>query len=288
MNSLKVDHAKIPSVHIEEGNDLSASDPYGAVLGKGLLEALGLKIGDTVTVLATRREGAIDSARYTVRGSFVSIMKEIDDRVMKVNLGTAQKLAGTPDRAHKLLIVLDDTERTEAAHASLQGLFRSEGRDLEARRWDELQPFYEQSRLMLTKIRRTIQVIVCVVFFFSISNTVNMGLLERVREFGTMMAIGNGRAAVFFVIMVEVLCLGLLGGLAGVLAGLGCAGLVSAIGIEMPPPPQGTYPYYAMITVRPSLIAGTFAIAALSTLLSGLGPAWRAVRLRVVEALGYV
>lgn len=288
MGSYRNDNSKISAVQIVEGRDLRADDPYGAVLGKGLLSALGLKIGDAVTVLSMRKGGALDSAQYIVRGSFVTVMKEIDDRVIRVNLETAQKLAGVPGHAHSLLLVLDQTDNTPVAWAALADLIRRRGWDVEWRAWHELMPFYSQSRAMLKKIERTIQVIVCIVFFFSIANTVNMSLLERIREFGTMMAIGNPRAAIFLAIVLEVLFLGLMGGTAGLLIGGAAAKLVSVLGIEMPPPPQGSNPYFAMITLSPALLIRIFLIAVGATVLSGLVPAYRAVHFRIVRALGYV
>ncbi|HEX5035724.1 MAG TPA: FtsX-like permease family protein [bacterium] len=288
MGSVKAGNSKTASVHIEEGRDLEVSDPYGAVLGKGLLSALGLKVGDSVTVLTTRESGAIDSAQYVVRGAFSTVMKDVDDRVMKVNIASARKLAGLGVVAHTLLAVLDDASRTEEIRDVLVHAFRESGFALEIRTWNEVQPAYGQSRQMLDRVFGVIQVIIAVVFFFSVANTLNMGLLERVKEFGTMRAIGNGRTLVFLTILLEVVFLGLVGAALGLAIGSGAAGIVSALGIEMPPPPQGSSPYLAMISLSVPLLVRTFLIASFATLLSGIGPALHVARMRIVEALGYV
>jgi len=288
MGSAKAKNSEISSMHIDEGTDLSSSDKFGAIMGKGLLSALGLKVGDSVTVVTTHEGGAIDSAQYTIRGTFVTIMKEVDDHVMKVNLASAQSLMGVQGAVHSLIAVLDKTESAPAVQARLTELFGPKGWALEVMRWDELQPYYAQSKDMLEKIYTVIRMIICIVFFFSIANTVNMSLMERIREFGTMMAIGNQRGMIFFAILMEVLFLGALGAGAGLLVGSGLAEIVSALGIEMPPPPQGSNTYLAMINLSPSLLGATFLTALVCTVVSGMMPAWRAVRLRIVEALGYV
>lgn len=288
MGSVKAKNSEISSMHIEEGTDLSSSDKFGAVLGKGLLSALGLKVGDSVTVVTTHEGGAIDSAQYIIRGTFVTIMKEVDDHVMKVNLASAQSLMGAQGAVHSLVTILDKTENAPAVQSQLREIFAAKGFSLEVMRWDELQPNYAQSKDMLEKIYAVIRIIICIVFFFSIANTVNMSLMERIREFGTMMAIGNQRGAIFFSILMEVVFLGALGAGAGLLVGSGVAEIVSALGIEMPPPPQGSNSYLAMISLSPSLLGATFVTALVCTVVSGMMPAWRAVRLRIVEALGYV
>ncbi|MBZ0090381.1 MAG: FtsX-like permease family protein, partial [Thermoanaerobaculia bacterium] len=130
--------------------------------------------------------------------------------------------------------------------------------------------------------------IICVIFVFSIANTINMALFERIREFGTMMAIGNGRATIFMTIFLEAAILGALGPLLGMAMGVGLAHVISAIGIEVPPPPQSSTGYFAMITVNRELIFQTFALSMLATVISSILPAYRASRFRIVHALGYV
>lgn len=288
MGSLKVQNALASAVHISEGQDLDPSDPYGAVLGKGLMNALGLKIGDPVNFITTRQAGAIDGATYHVRGAFETIMKEFDDRAMKINLETAQKLLDAPNRVHSLLVILDETELTETVKAGLTANFKAKNLNLESISWETQAQFYRQGRDLLNKIYSTIQFIISVIFLFSIANTVNMAVLERMREYGTMMAIGNGRGIVFSMIVFETMSLGLLGSLLGLLIGSGVSEIVSSIGIQMPPPPQGTNPYIAMITLSPRLLLQTFSISLISTSLSSIAPAYRASHFPIAKALGYV
>lgn len=288
MGDYDAQNMDVPTVHILTGENLSADDPYGAILGKGLASALGLKVGDPVSVVTTRQAGAIDSASYRVRGIFETIMKDVDDRLMKVNLGTSQRLLGLSDEVHTLLVLLDETERTEGFRQLLAARLGISTRGLELRTWEEAGDYYRQSKAMLDRIFVVIQLIVCVVFLFSIANTLNMALHERIREFGTMMAIGNGRPTIFGIILLEAFFMGLLGAVLGLLIGAGAAHAVSAMGIEMPPPPMGSNPYRAMISLSEPLLARTFLTALGATVVSAVPAACRFCRFRVVEALGYV
>jgi putative ABC transport system permease protein len=294
MGNYKYVNAKQSSTTIIEGEDLAVSDPSGVILGKGLMKALNLKIGDTVTFITTRKAGTIDGAEYHVRGAFETIVKDFDDHTMKVNLESAQKVLDIPGQIHNLLIVLDKTEDTGAVRASLAERFR-DGRwdlgdlgDLEIMTWEQQGRYYRQSREFLDRIFSTVQFVVGVIFFFSIVNTINMSVLERLREFGTMMAIGNSRWAVFGVIFLEAVFLGVIGSFLGILVGCGVSQLISSIGIELPPPPQATTPIIAVITLTPLLLIKTFLMAIFSAIFASLLPGWRASHFGITQALGYV
>jgi len=154
--------------------------------------------------------------------------------------------------------------------------------------WEEQGEFYRKSKELLDKIYTTVQLIICIIFFLSIANTINMALFERIREFGTMMAIGNSRITIFSVILLEATFLALVGSTIGVLVGCGVAKLVSSIGIQMPPPPQGTTPYIAMIDLPIWLLLQVWAITFASTVLASMVPGYRACHFRITRALGYV
>jgi putative ABC transport system permease protein len=288
MGSLKMTNAKVSSINIVEGQDLDPSDPYGAVLGKGLAGALGLKIGDPVNFMTTRQAGAIDGALYHVRGIFETILKDFDDRALKINLESAQRLLNVPNQVHSLLAILEETSLTGRVRSELNAKFKTKKLNLETIAWEEQGQYYRQGKALLDKIYSTIQIIITVIFFFSIANTINMALFERMREYGTMMAIGNSRGTIFSVIVLEALLLGLIGSSLGLVVGSGIARLVSAIGIEMPPPPQGGTSYYATISLTSALLLQTFLISFISTILSSLVPGYRASHFRIIRALGYV
>ncbi len=288
MGSMKARNVTIPSINIVEGQELDVSDPYGALLGRGLMKSLGLKVGDSVNFITTREAGAIDGVLFHVRGVFETISKDADDRSLKVSLPILQKIAGANDKLHSYLVLIDKTENSHLVRDELTHRFHLEGLPLEAYSWDDVDMIYSQMKDFSDRIYLTIQIIICVVFFFSVANTVNMTLFERIREFGTMMAIGNGRGVVFTMIFFEVTLFAVLGSACGIALGCVIAKIVSTIGIQMPPPPMGSNGYTAMINLDASLLIRTFLVSAVSTVVSGIMPAYRACHFRIVEALGYV
>jgi putative ABC transport system permease protein len=115
-----------------------------------------------------------------------------------------------------------------------------------------------------------------------------MSILERVRELGTLLAIGTGRGQLAALVLWEALWLGLLGGLAG--SGLGFVAIVglNALRIEMPPPPGATSPIDLRLAVVPEAFVGTIVLMLVVLVLAAVVPIVRTLRLRIVEALGHV
>ena len=59
-----------PFVLIASGEALSSSEPRGIVVGKGLADNLGVKVGDQVVLIANRKSGGISAVEVRVRGLF--------------------------------------------------------------------------------------------------------------------------------------------------------------------------------------------------------------------------
>lgn len=288
MGSFQANNAKIPSIAIAEGRDLDENRKEEALVGLGLMKALDLKIGDWVMLLTTREQGAVDGNRFRIVGVFETAMRESDSRTMKINLTAAQEMIGAPGQLHSLQAILDRTENTESVRSAAIGELAKNEIPLEIMTWEEMSSYYRQGRSLFEKIFIIISLVFGTVFFFSAGNSVNMSLMERTREFGTMMAMGNGRAAILTVILLEAGLIGIIGGLLSMLLGTGLGTLISAIGIEMPPTPNASTGFLAVISITPMLMAKTFALTFVSSFLAALVPAYRTARIPVVDALNHV
>jgi ABC-type antimicrobial peptide transport system permease subunit len=107
-----------------------------------------------------------------------------------------------------------------------------------------------------------------------IANILLASVVERVREFGTRMALGATAGAIFAHVLAEVLVVTVMGGLVGLGLGTALTGVVAHF-MQMP-------------AVVSPFIAAVSSVTALSVgLVAGLFPALRAARLSPVEALRY-
>ena len=107
-----------------------------------------------------------------------------------------------------------------------------------------------------------------------IANILLASVVERVREFGTRMALGATGGAIFAHVLAEVLVVTVMGGLLGLGLGTALTGVVAHF-MQMP---AVVSPFIAAVSSVTALAVG---------LLAGLFPALRAARLSPVEALRY-
>ncbi|MFO7580507.1 MAG: FtsX-like permease family protein, partial [Nitrosomonas halophila] len=269
-------------VMLTAGRQLTDSDAFGILLGKGVAQALQLKPGDPVTLLANTLDGALNSLDFEVIGIFQSYSNDFDARAVRIPLPAAQELLGTTG-VNALVVSLQHTETTEQVAFRLAQ--RLEAFGLEIKTWMELNDFYEKTVELYKGQFGVLQWIILVMVILSVANSVNMSIFERVGEFGTMMALGNRSSQVFLLILYENFLLGLIGGGLGVGLGIFLATAISAIGIPMPPPPNADLGYVARIQIVPSVILLALSIGFIATVIAALLPARHVARIPVVDAL---
>jgi putative ABC transport system permease protein len=105
-----------------------------------------------------------------------------------------------------------------------------------------------------------------------IINTMTVTVMERTKEIGTMKALGARSSDILFLFLNEAAITGLVGGTIGALFGFGLGRIIGS---------------YVDINVTPTLSLGVFTVgfAMITSILSGIYPAWRASNLDPVEAL---
>ena len=265
-----------------EGRPLRDEDRDGIVMGHGVAKSLGLKPGDRVNLVISLAQGAVNTLDFEVIGVFQSFSKEFDARAVRIPILAARELMDTPG-AHLLVVMLHRTEDTRQVTTALIDRFATQG--LEAARWDELSDFYGKAVELYDQQFGVLRLIILLMVLLSVTNSVNMTLFERTREFGTLLALGDKPKTVFRLIMLESVVLGVLGAFVGIVVGCLAALAISAVGIPMPPPPNANIGYTAFIRLVPAEIAFSGLIGLVATCLAALLPARRASRLKVVEAL---
>jgi putative ABC transport system permease protein len=116
-----------------------------------------------------------------------------------------------------------------------------------------------------------------IVSLFGIVNTLALSIHERTRELGMLRAVGMSRRQVRTMIRYEAVITALIGALLGTVLGIIFAALLSA-----PLSDEGFELAYPVPTLIILLI-----LAAFAGVLAAIGPARRASRLNVLEALAY-
>jgi putative ABC transport system permease protein len=238
---------------IVEGDSLPVSgepDTMKILVAVDLARALGVKPGDSITVMATTEKGALNGIDLVVAGVYRTGIPELDRRAVLMPLATAQALLDT-QRVSRIVGVLDHTEFVDSAADEL----RSSLAGLEVKRWIDLAPFYTQVVSLYGNIFGVLGGIIVVVVLLSVSNAMLMSLMERVREQGTMRAFGIPSARIWQNFLMEGGIVGLIGGLAGLGLAVVLSTAINLSGVQMPPPPGRNASYPLLIFMNPTACA---------------------------------
>jgi putative ABC transport system permease protein len=113
---------------------------------------------------------------------------------------------------------------------------------------------------------------------FGIANTLGLSIYERVRELGLLRAIGMKRGQLGWMIVIEAVIVSLLGAVLGIgigiLFGWAMQQALADLGVSH-------------LTIPTGMLAGFAVVAAVLGLLASIGPAIRASRIEVLQAIAY-
>jgi putative ABC transport system permease protein len=267
---------------IVAGRELRSHDQYGALIGHGVASALGLAPGDRVVIVAMTGDGTMNSLDIEVIGIFKSFSKDYDDRAVKIPLSAARQLMDTAG-ATTLVVALRRTVDTDSVANQIRTWGQVRGQ--ETRTWTELNDFYPKSVALYRAQFGALQIIIFLMVILSVFSSVSGLIFERTAEFATVRALGNTSGDVVRIIIVETVMVGVFAGMAGAALGVGCALLLSNIGIPMPPPPNADLPYVARISVSTSAVLASAAIVVAATFAGCLLPARKMGRMEICRGL---
>jgi putative ABC transport system permease protein len=157
-----------------------------------------------------------------------------------------------------------------------EGLAKS--RHLEVESGEEARAEMERAASQVFAMFGAVVWIAIVVAGLGVTNTVTMGVLERMREIGMLRSLGMFVGQVSRMVLAESLAMGVIGGIFGLLVGLPLSWMM-VVGMS-----QGTGWKVAYIFPGGSFLSGAV-IALVVSQVAALYPVWRAARMGVLEAI---
>lgn len=284
-----VEENQMNSSPITNGAFISADDQAGIVAGDGLLKKLSGSLGDNFTIMATMKGGGINGMDAVVKGvkKGYGEFDQLGKMYVLANLDRVQRLLNVGNSVDSLIIMLDRTEDVGKIEPQISLICDRLG--LEYRRWDQLAVFYKSAKAMYDMDMLILTIIILSILIFIIANTMSMNLLERIREIGTIRALGTTRTKVAGIFLAESTLIGLIGSIAGTFAGLLIAALINLFGGIYHAPnvfvPEG-YSSYVVPEIGGVIVY--FFLFIIVALISAFGTARKASKMSIADALRWI
>ena len=263
----------------------------GEILVPDLL-ARGMKVnvGDTIVIVATNKDGSVNGKQFKVSGVLESVSGP-GGRDGYIHIEDAMETLRMEEmEISEVAIRLKHFGQLNAFSEKLEGLLvgevNKEGKPIfEVHTWEKLSPFYNIAR-MIDVMSFFIKLMLIAVVLISIMNVMIMAVYERIREIGTIAAIGTLPGKILSMFLVEGLCLGAMGALAGNILGIIVILILNRIGITFDFGMQKGLVLSATIAPRDVLIISLIVI--LISVIASLQPAFKASRMEPIKALRHV
>ncbi|WP_126444959.1 ABC transporter permease [Sulfuricystis multivorans] len=276
---------------------IAEGDKSGPLVARGqivipqlLARGLKVKVGDTVVVVATNKDGSVNGKTFVVRGIMEAVTGP-GGRDSYVHIEDARELLRMNEaEVSEIVVRLKDFSQLDRVgarlKAAIEGLTNKEGKPmLEVHDWTQLSPFANIAR-MIDLMTLFIKIMLVSIVLVAVMNVMIMAVFERIREIGTIAAIGTPPSRILSLFLAEGLMLGIVGTVAGIAASLAA---IAGINVWKP---TFNFGQQQGLVMAPSIAAGdVLTIAGLVILvavIASLQPAWKASRMDPITALRHV
>jgi len=252
------------------------------------LMAKGMKVkkGDTVVLVANNKNGSVNGINLKVEG-VSETMSGPGGRDGYIHIDDAKKVLRIKGvEVSEIVIRLKDASMLEKAMKELSPILDKKNKSgksaFELHTWKKLSPFYTIVK-MLDLMNIAIQIILISIVLISILNVMIMSVYERIREIGTISAMGTPPKTIVKLFLVEGFLLGLFGAIVGAIVSL-----LIVQGLDMM---QITYSFgrnsdlilEPVLAIKDVLVVSV--IVVFISLIASISPAIKASKLDPVEAL---
>jgi putative ABC transport system permease protein len=303
-----VDYAKYAEIYsstftAEEGAIPQNPENSPVVVGKRVSDPLSngtlfCKTGDNVEIIWTSRP----FKNETYMGNIVAVLKEVggfslggpSDTSIYIPITQAQTFFGT-EECEMIIVKLKNADKAtiESTAKTIREAFGGQVTVTSSTAiLNIISSVFSTIQLFLAGIAA----ISLLVAGIGIMNIMIVSMMERTREIGILKALGMKNRQVLLIFLSEAAIIGLLGAVIGVGAGWGIAQVTVRVfstgggfGGGMRQTNQASLANGITISpvLTPTVLFGAIAFGLIVSLLFGLYPAWRASKLKPVEALRY-
>jgi len=218
------------SFHLKEKIIDGKTEDHGIYIGHKLASKLKIKIGDELLLATKTSMGGLNGIKLKVAAIFKMNMTSLDSRFFFININDAKRLLKISEGITEIYIFADDEKMSDSISDQIKPLL---GAGIVSRTYKEqmgaMYAFIGIGKMIYFIIEMAILFLAC----FVIINTMTMAIFERMREIGTMKALGFSEKELFWTFTTEGAFIGMAGGLPGALIGFGFIFVLSITGVNL-------------------------------------------------------
>jgi len=276
------------STRIKEGNKTIRK---GEVLVPELIaKGMKVKVGDTIVVIATNKDGSVNGKQFKI-GGIVESATGPGGRDGYMHIKDAMEVLRIEKlEVSEIALRLSDFSRLHDVHSSLKDILSKElnkqGKPLyEVHTWEKLSPFFNIAR-MIDVMVFFIKIMLIAIVLVSIMNVMIMAVYERIREIGTIAAIGTMPEKVLSMFLIEGFSLGVFGALTGVILNYGVLYILNIVKITFDFGRQKGLILSPTVDIPDVVVIS--AIVIVVSIMASLQPAYKASKMEPIDALRHV
>jgi ABC-type lipoprotein release transport system permease subunit len=277
----------VTSIHkqIIDGSYFGQSWKNQIVISKKLADNLGVKIKSKVVLSFQGIDGSIIYGAFRIAGIYRTESSMFDKGNVFVKETDLQRLINSDKISNEIVVRLSSVQQVDSVYLPIKNQFKN----FSVKYWGDLAPelkFYYQSVVVQMNI---FVGIILFALLFGITNTMLMSVMERVREFGVLMAVGMKRSRVFFMIILETISLSFVGGIIGLVLAVGLIHYFGIVGINLSAFTEGLSQWSLgsrLYTILPFSFYPPLVLMILATaIIAAFYPALKAIRLKPATAI---
>jgi putative ABC transport system permease protein len=266
---------------------IASLKPGEVWLPESLANGMKIQPGAQVVIVATNREGSVNALPLVVSG-LVGSMTGPGGRDGYLHINDAASLLRTRENEiNEIAVRLQDFNSLGKTYRDLANeleAFKNQQNKpvFEIHTWEQLSPFANIASI-IDLLTLFVKAILIAIVLVSVMNVMLMAVYERIREIGTIAAIGTSPARIRALFLMEGLFLGIVGAVSGSILGLIIIRFLHWYKIGF------AFGRQEKLILEPTVafseVAITAGIVILISALAGLQPAIKASRLEPVDAL---
>lgn len=277
----------VTSIHnqIIEGKYFQENGKNQIIVGQKLAENLGIRLKSKIVLSFQDLDGSIIYGAFRIVGIFKTESSIFDKSNVFIRQNDILSLINSKPIYHEIVIRMNTAQNVDSVYSNLKTKYSN----LSVESWKQLAP---ELKLMDEMMGFQLNIFLGIILFallFGITNTMLMSVMERVREFGVLMAIGMKRRRVFTMIITETVSLSIVAAVIGMILAALLINYFGSQGINLSAFEEGMSAWSISPILQPSLPINFYIsitiMVLITAILSAIYPAIKAIKLIPAQAI---